>query len=301
MFAPDGAPALALTYGLSQDEKGADDRFDYEIVSASSIEFKVTGRKPEADFCILPVNIAAKLLGTGEKYQMLGTVTNGNMYFLAKAGNPALTTDNLDTLVGKKIGVVQLANVPGLTLQSVLKKLNIEYQIIGDASQAAGDKVNLIALADATAVAPSLGYDYYLCPEPAATLKATNTPLVSAGSLQDLHDGGYPQAVLVAKTKLVEKHADVVADLIGYIENSESYLETAEPETVLHLLDEAREDGLAPAFTATNLNATVIANCSVHFTSSALCKTAVNDFLAELKGVNPDFVGEVAEKFYYLG
>ena len=299
VYAPDGAPALALTYGLAQDEKSEDHKFDYEIVDASTIAAQVTGRDPNADFCILPVNIAAKLLGTGETYKLLGTVTNGNMYFLTTEGNPVLTAENLDTLVGKKVGVVQLANVPGLTFQSVLKEAGVKYQIAS--GQYAEDAVNLIALQDATAVGPALGYDYYLCPEPAATLKISKTPLVAAGSLQELHGGGYPQAVLVAKAKIVEKHKDVVEEFIALVKASESYLETAEPATVLELLAEAREDGLTPAFTEQNLNATVIANCSVYFTESALCKAKVNEFLAELMGVSPEFTSTVSDSFYYMG
>ena len=62
VYAPDGAPALALAYAISQK----DDRFDYRIVDSALIHIQVTGRNPQADFCILPVNLASKLLGNGE-------------------------------------------------------------------------------------------------------------------------------------------------------------------------------------------------------------------------------------------
>ena len=175
VYAPDGAPALSLAYGISQ----AQQTFTYHVVAATTIAAQVSGESPAADFCVLPVNAAAKLLGNGQKYQMLGTVTNGNMYFLAAGEQETLTAANLKTaLKGKTIGVVQLANVPGLTLRAVLEEYGVEYAILGN-DTAADDKnkVYLKALSDATQVSPVGGCDYYLCPEPAASakVKASNS------------------------------------------------------------------------------------------------------------------------------
>lgn len=175
VYAPDGAPALSLAYAISQTEGEA---FEYRIVSATTITAQVTGETPAADFCVLPVNAAAKLLGTGEKYQMLGTVTNGNIYFLAAGEQLSLTRENLaSALAGKTVGVVQLTNVPGLTFQAVLRELEIEYEILGnDSGVAGGDKVYLKPIADAkTGVTPAGGCEYYLCAEPVASAKVAAT------------------------------------------------------------------------------------------------------------------------------
>ncbi len=171
VYAPDGAPALALAYAVSETEGNA---FTYHVVAANTITAQVTGETPKADFCVLPVNAAAKLLGKGTSYKMLGVVTNGNMYFIRShndLGN--VTKAGLTELKGKSIGVVQLNNVPGLTLQAVLKDAGVAYQIIDSNTPLAADKVNLIAFADAATVGPAAGCDYYLCPEPAATTKVT--------------------------------------------------------------------------------------------------------------------------------
>ena len=136
VYAPDGAPALALANAVNED----DDRYDFRIVASNAITAQVQGEEPAADFCILPVNVAAKLLGKGETYQMLGTVTNGNMYLLTTGDNPGITTDNLSTLVGKTVGVVQLNNVPGLTFQAVLSRNDIDYQNLGNDIEAASDR-----------------------------------------------------------------------------------------------------------------------------------------------------------------
>lgn len=305
VYAPDGAPALALANAVNED----DDRYDFRIVASNAITAQVQGEEPAADFCILPVNVAAKLLGKGETYQMLGTVTNGNMYLLTTGGNPEITTDNLSTLVGKTVGVVQLNNVPGLTLQAVLKANHIAYQTLGNDAQPAADKVNLKAIADASSgVTTAGGCDYYLCPEPAASAKLRGTalsanPFKLAGSLQTLYDGenGYPQAVLVAKTSVIEEAKSVVDTFITYMEGSADFLASASAADVVALLEDCYTEGMTPSLNANNLNATVIANCSVYFTAAQDCKSRVNAFLAELIDLNAEFTSAVSDSFYYAG
>ena len=173
VYAPDGAPALSLVNAIKESTGTT---FEYHVVAANTIAAQVTGENPAADFCILPVNAAAKVLGNGQKYKMLGTVTNGNMYFLGAGEQTTLTSENLATaLKGKTIGVVQLANVPGLTLRCVLEAYGIEYVILGNDTQATdSNKVYLKAIQDAASgVTPAGGCDYYLCPEPAASAKVS--------------------------------------------------------------------------------------------------------------------------------
>ena len=306
VYAPDGAPALALANAI---DKTTDNGFEYHIVASSTIAAQVTGEAPAADFCILPVNAAAKLLGSGETYQMLGTVTNGNMYFLTTGDNASLTTDNLDVLVGKTVGVVQLSNVPGLTFQTVLKANDLDYQILSSEVLDSDDMVNLQPIQDAaTGVTPAGGCDYYLCPEPAASAKikgpaASANPFKLAGSLQNLYgDGtGYPQAVLVAKTSVIEDTygAAMVEEMIGYMEGSAQFLAEAEASEVVALLEDKYTEGMTPSLNANNLTSEVIANCSVRFTPAQECKERVNAFLAELIAISPDFTSAVDDAFYY--
>lgn len=306
VYAPDGAPALALANAI---DKSTDGSFEFHIVASGTITAQVTGESPAADFCVLPVNAAAKLLGTGETYQMLGTVTNGNMYFLTTGDNAQLTTDSLDVLVGKTVGVVQLNNVPGLTFQTVLDANDLDYQILSSETTEATDKVNLRPIQDATSgVTPAGGCDYYLCPEPAATSKLNATassanPFKLAGSLQALYgDGtGYPQAVLVAKTSVIGDSygAAMVEDMIEYMEGSAQFLAEADPSEIVALLADKYTQGMTPSLNADNLNSTVIANCSVRFTAAQACKERVNTFLAELIAISPDFTSAVSDAFYY--
>ncbi len=304
VYAPDGAPALALAKGIAEGSE----HFDFHVIDPekNSIASYVSGDM-KADFCIMPVNAAAKVLGSGENYQMLGTVTNGNMYFLTVDGTP-LTKDNFASeLNGKTVGVAQIANVPGLTFQAVLGET--PYQILQNDLTASADKVNLKPIArPKTEVSPAGGCDYYLCPEPLASAKVKGTAdmpkkLVFAGDLQQLYgEGGYPQAVLVAKKTVIEQDKGAIERMISYMEDSKEYLENTDAATVASLLDSKRTAGMEnPALTAANLTTEVMKNCSVYFTASSDCKEKVNAFLAQLIAVDAQFTKAVTDAFYYLG
>ncbi len=306
VYAPDGAPALALVNAMRQN----DEDFDYHVVDASTIGSTVSWQdeKKAADFCILPVNAAAKMLGNAQNYQMLGTVTNGNFYFLTTGENPALTLENLSSLVGKTVGVLQLNNVPGLTLQTVLLREEIPYAIMGNDGAIDGEKVNLKPFNNGADVSPAAGCDYYMLPEPAhsAKIKGTATspkPFKTAGSLQTLYGGeeGYPQAVAVVKKSIIAQDKSAVTKFLSYLEGSATYLAAPDTAEILTLLAKYRTADLTPAFTQANLTAEVIANCSVQFTASVNCKAKVNVFLSELIAVNPQVTSTVSDGFYYEG
>ncbi len=308
VYAPDGAPALALAGLIAGEENPVSPfKFDVHIVSADTIATYVTGNNPEADFCILPSNAAGKLLGTGEKYQMLGTVTNGNLYFLTDTNKnlPELTRDNLKTaLLGKTLGVIQYENVPGLTLRVVLNENGIPYQLVENNDDPAPDKVNLRPLTPAQVV-PATGCDYYLCPEPARTSKiggtaSTANPFRAAGSLQALYgDGsGFPQAVLVTR---VFEQRDAEERIISYMNKSADFLKNTDAQTLAALLDSKRTEGMDAAFTEAQLNPTVLANCSIGFTKAADCKDKVIEFLTKYKAVSPDATNIPSDAFFCAG
>lgn len=125
---PDGATALGLCAAMSE-ENDFDGKASFTVVDSGTIQTYVTGASPKADVCVLPVNLASKLLGSGEKYKLLGTLTHGNLYLLSKTGKE-IKAANIADLKGKKVGVVMLSAVPGLTFKAVLKKAGIEYSVV---------------------------------------------------------------------------------------------------------------------------------------------------------------------------
>lgn len=127
VYAPDGAPALGLAKLMAETPVLNGTEINYGIVDATTIQTYVTGSEPRADICVLPVNLAVKLLGDGEKYKMLGTITNGNL-FLLSAGKQSVTKENISSLKGKTVGVVNLAQIPGLVFKTVLKDNGLEFK-----------------------------------------------------------------------------------------------------------------------------------------------------------------------------
>lgn len=127
VYAPDGAPALGLAKLMAENTTIDGCEIEYNIVDASTIQTYVTGATPAADICVLPVNLAVKLLGSGENYQLVGTLTHGNLFMLSDSVGQ-ITLTNLKDLCGKTVGVINLAAVPGLTFKVILKNNGIAYR-----------------------------------------------------------------------------------------------------------------------------------------------------------------------------
>lgn len=290
IYMPDGAPALAMAQLMAEDMGFGYDVY-YEAVDSSTISTYVTGTDPEADICILPVNLAAQLLGRGETYRMLGTVTHGNLYILTKTGEDYLTADNIDSLTGKTVGVINISAVPGLTFEVVLNQYDLKWQVVDTGVEDDDDKVNLHALSSASDVGAT-EYDYYVLAEPAAATLSSNQNLglSYAGSLQELYGSqdGYPQAVMVAKKSLIEENPEFVKNVISAVEANAEWIknETTDIEAVVSAIAGHLTDGMAPTFSASNLSAKVIENCAVYFTEAAKCKEEVVTFLDNLSEVS---------------
>lgn len=299
VVAPDGAPALSLAYLMNQNS----DKYDFEIVDSSTISTYVTGTDPKADICILPVNLASKLLGKGDVYQMLGVVTHGNLFLLSQDSQTVYTAENLSALVGKTVGVIQLANVPGLTFKTVLNKNNVPWKEMGNSDEVDPEKVNLKALADASEVIPGGGCDVYLAPEPAASLKVSKTPLAFVGNIQSLYGGdkGYPQAVVVAKKQLAEEYKNFVSDFIKGLSDTSSWLADSESSVIVSAINSHVTQGMTPSLNENNLSKEAIANSGVWFTPSSECKQEVIDFLSLVISINSNAGAVPEDNFFYNG
>ena len=123
VYAPDGAPALGISKLMAENSL---DNAEYHIIDPNTVQTVVGGADPKADICVLPVNLAVKLLGNALNYKLIGTLTHGNLYILSK-NDTQINGDNLNSLIGKTVGVVNLAQVPGLTFKLILKNYGIEF------------------------------------------------------------------------------------------------------------------------------------------------------------------------------
>ena len=304
VYMPDGAPALALAGVMYTDI--AEDGITYRVVDSSVIATKISANDPKdnADVCVLPVNLAAKKLGDGSAYQMLGLVTQGNMYFISSQDVPDV--DDLSVLQGKTVGLAQIANVPGLTLKSAVNKNGGAWQELKEGVEAAADKVNLQALANNNAITGDL--PYYLAAEPFVTMKTMGGTFRVVGDLQTLYNGigseqvGYPQAVIVAKRSLIEKNGAWVSGFVQMVENKQNWAKTADATDVYlsiwrHFDDKER----TPVFKEQTLTKDCISRCGISFARTKDCYTRVDEFLAELIEIAPASASVVSQEFYWFG
>ena len=299
VYMPDGAPALALAGAMYKDTE--EDGVTYRVVEASGIAKQVTYKEEEknADFCVMPLNAAAKLLGDGARYVMLGAVTHGNLYIVSKEGT-VYTTENLSSLVGKKVGVLQINNVPGLTFKTLLNKNGIAWAEVTNEGTMYEDKVNLIAITGADAVG-TMDADCFVIAEPAATAQAKKGFSI-VGDLQSLYGGenGYPQAVLVAKKTFIEEHSAWTGEFVESVKSSAEWLKTAAGADIVatvngHLDDTMQESSLkAPLLTAE-----VLGRCDVRYVQATDCKTAAVALLQEFVGINPNSTMVPTESFFW--
>jgi len=298
VVAPDGAPALSIAKLLYEDKEG--DEANYEIVDSSKIQTYVTGENPSADACVLPVNLASKLLGQGDKYKMVGSSTHGNLYIISAKTSEQITKENISSLVGKTVGVVNLANVPGLIFKSVLSEFNVEYADVENDGAKAADKVNLVAV-DGAGVVPSEEFDYFVVPEPAATTKVNKVAAFNfVGDLQALYgDGnGYVQAVMVVKTSYITDYTDYISDFLNSVEENYDWILSADSASVVDAVTNHLTEGMTPTFTAANLNAQVIKNCNLKFIYTVDCKNATEEIISKFISIKPASASAVSSAFY---
>ena len=284
VYMPDGAPSLAFAQMLQEDTQ--EDGVSYHVVESSLIRTKVTYEEEakNADLCVLPLTVATKLLGSGEKYQMLGTVTHGNLYLISKTGEE-YTLDNISSLIGKKIGVLQLNEVPGLIFKTTLNNLGVPYVESGEKQENA---VNLFAISGAKEVGAYPDTDAYLLAEPAVSAQGAKG-FVCVGDIQRLYGGeeGYPQAVLVAKNTLIESRQEWLHDFIQKLSAGASWLQNASAETVVSAVSAHFEDKTyAGVLNAKTLNAQVFARCGIRFEQAKTSGAKATAFLQSAKMVN---------------
>ena len=288
VYMPDGAPALALAALMYADKPN--DGFDYRVVSSTVIASKVTANKEanNADFCVLPITAASKLLGNGERYTMVGTLTKGNLYLVSKQGGEI--TD-LSALLGQTVGVVQIKEVPGLTLKSALDKNGVAWKELSQGERAEADKVNLQAVSGVDGSCA-----YYLLAEPAVSKIVINGFSV-VGNLQTLYgENGYPQAVLVVKRSIAAQHAQAVDEFWDEVKAGVAWTMDASAQTLYQTVVDCFEDkGLSPAFTAQTLSKETVLRCGIAVEDAKLVKAEIEGYLGGLQGS----FAMPSDKFYY--
>lgn len=297
VYMPDGAPAIAFAQMMKNDVEN--DGVSYRVVDNKLITEKVTGRmKNNADLCVLPLTTATQHLGNGEKYQMVGAVTHGNLYIISKDNTLSFTAQNLADLKGKTVGVLQLKDTPGLIFKTVLQKYGIAYS-----TEPSNNAVCLQALSSAAEI-PTMeenGVDIFVLAEPAVTAQK-GKGWYSVGDLQALYgEGGYPQAVLVAKNSVIAENGEWLNGFLEALQSSAAVATTLGGEEIVstitaHLEDSTYSTSLKPAL----LTEAALARCSIRFEYTEACKQKTAAFLTEANAVDGVQAVLPNEDFYWL-
>jgi ABC-type nitrate/sulfonate/bicarbonate transport system substrate-binding protein len=303
-YAPDGAPALAVAQLMAENNQFGG-TVNYNIVAANSINAQVSGNNPAADVCVLPVTAASKLLKSGQTYKMLGTVTHGNLYIVSANGDEITSSNVKQKLVGKTVGVVNLAAFPGQMFRLAMSKLNIA---INDTETASAEAVNVKGVNATDVGGATNNCDYYVIAEQAASARVKATygkpyPVTIVGDLQNIYGAeGYPQAVLVAKTSLIEQNSAFIAELQSEMADAANWLsqDTTTIEQITSAISAHLPEGTTATLNTQNLTKDVIGRCSVKFVKSADCKEQVKTFLSEMATYVSGAAEQVDDNFFYL-
>lgn len=297
---PDGAPALAAARLMVEDMQFGVE-VNYTVVNSNAITQQVSGGV--ADICILPVNAAVQLAGSGETYSLLGTVTHGNLYMLsAKHPDEQITVSNLKSLVGKTVGCIQLSSFVGNVFKIILEDNDIPYTVVESVSDAKSDSVNLINIAEpSTGITTAAEFDYMIGAEPLVTAKTTGAPALKiVGDIQALYgENGFPQAVMLAKNSVIEQNSEFIADFISAVEENAGWIasDDADMTAIVNAIN-ANYGGATSSLNANNLNSTVISRCAIEFVSATECRQEITDFIDKLEAVTGTTL-TIADKFFY--
>lgn len=297
-YAPDGAPALAISKLIADKENfGEGYEFEYKVVSASNIGAAMT--KEKGDFIVMPVNAASKLYASSslesDSYKMLSVITHGNLYIMSKGEK------TLEELKGKVVGVIGQGNVPDLTFKSVLKKANIEYET---SDTAIDGKVALRYFSDASELMPMLKQGKLtigLLPEPAATKLTKMAEGYSVGmDLQELYDSetkAYPQAVLMVKSSVLEKNPQLAKKIEKAFEDIKHWLYENYNQAI-EAVNGALAEGVTPSLSADNFDTDVIDRCNIKWQSAKDAKKEVIDYINAIREIEESSAKPVNDDFF---
>lgn len=291
LVAPDGAPALAAVNIIDEiQQNGAFGKLDgVEIVVANTIAAKAL----DADFAIVPANLAANLYNKGQDIRLLATVTQGNLYVMGV--NSQVKT--LSDLVGKVVYSIGQGSVPDFIFQTLLVNAGIVYE---QGDKAAEGKVVIKYVNDGSGVMSELANAKQngkeavgVIAEPAASNAVAKTGAVELFDLQKLwkeYAGsetlGYPQAVLIAKAEVCEKDPEFVAELIAKMKDNADF--------VLENSDKV-DDILKKAYESTTLgndmSADTLARCNCKLIEIGEAKDDYVAMLQAIEKINPTVIG----------
>ena len=311
----DGAPLLSMTYMMS-DEFAGIDGYDISFTMTNDSDALVTALlNEEPDFAIAPINIAAMMNNNGSGYRLAAVTIWGIMHIVSDQD-----VSTLEDLKGETIVAFGRSGTPGITLRSVLRQNNIDFDEPDSANfTPAPDRISIIYLTAASDVRDAIatGMDvggkpvsFGLLAEPVATAitgfannagRAGFTAKINLQTEWARNNNGeiYPQAALIFHERLLTDNAGFVNEFIAMAEQSSIFANNNPIEA----------GDLAVSLDSIAIpNGTVVGNAHsagrlpMSFAYAADVKIIVNAYLQAFMDENPNLIGGrmPEDSFYYV-
>lgn len=304
LYAPDGAPALAISKMIADKDNLGIESVNYNVVSSEEIGTQMTSGN--ADVIILPVNQASISYkeNSSDPYKLVAVITHGNLYIVSK-----MQITDLAVLKGNVIGIAGNQNqVPDLTLKAILKANGLQYQVVektvsGAIKMPDEDKVGLF-YGGAPTIKTMLGSSQLyvgLLPEPAVSIG--NTAQMNRLALHDLYDGqakSFPQAVLMVKNSVLKASSSLVETLKQKMSASFTFAINNAEQAISAVKSVYESTSLLPAMTGE-----MFERCSFSWQGAKDAKESVKNYLKKIKEVSSVGLGisvaqEVTDEFFYI-
>lgn len=260
VYAPDGAPALALSGVMSRGLSG----FGFTVVNAETIAATVANKT--ADIAIMPINQAAQLYIGGRDIVMLAVATHGNLFVIGGGDNISL-----QDLKGKRLGTIGKGGVPDFTLRILLENASVGYEY---SESAASGKVSLSYAAAPTLIAKLQrgDLDYALLPEPAVSAaldRLSESGIKIVADVQELwldaFETEYPQACIVAQGGIIDKRKEDIDRLLAELKATEGFA-AQNPEQAIAAVSAHMASGTQTTLSA--LAAQTVSRCNISIVSA---------------------------------
>jgi len=274
---PDGAPALSVA-SLMIDEYEFGGETEYKVVADIGNYFATK----RADAGVLPLNLATKMTD----YQIVSINTFGNLYIVGTSGQ------DIESLKGNTLHVINLNNVVGLTVRLMLNKCGIDYTM----NDLSGNSTNVIlkgANASDLAGAFSAGkIEFTVVAEPMCSkLMKMNDNLKIIADVQELY-GKYPQSAMVVKRGKFTTAQ--VNDMVAKMQQEVSATDVFDAVTA-HL-----EKGVVSAFIKDGLTAEVVKRCNVGFMRASENKDFINDYIEKIIDLQENSAQKLTDDRYFV-
>ncbi len=278
VIAPAGAPTLSMLNMMEKNKEINGTKVNYQVIKATDV---LVGKlvSKEADFAIVPSNLALKVYNKGVPYQFVGNSVWGVLYIVSNED-----INSVEELKGKEINMIGKGLTPDIIFRKILKEHSIDPDSDVTLNYVSGSE----ELAKTYITGKS---NLSLMPEPMLTKvlsKREDSKVVldlqKEWASVTKSDLGIPQACLIVNVETAKKHPELVQQFIESYKNSINEYNTNTKEVASYA---------KPDVTLLNpmIAEKVQPRVNIRFESAEDSKGILIDYFNVLKESNPKSIG----------